>query len=1827
MIKWNKILSILLVAVMALSLLPTPPVRAAVDVASVSVPSYSGGTSSSWMTYDGGLGTALGDTGSSSKMRIVTGTTSSQYSTYRDLLKSKGYTVLYSKSVPAKTDGTNNRHYKFLSPDGTYVIYTYWTPATSQVRIIVDTHVDTLRKFTYTSPDRLAAEKGGTEVYMYSLTASTDGFKNTSTYATENRSNSGSMFIVKMPDNSLFVVDGGTYYQMGDRACEQLYDFMRSITGVPEGEKIIINTWFVSHLHFDHCAGFPRFLHKYNTEFELLNIMYNFDIEGASQKYIRRVARLFPNAKYYKQHTGEIFDICGVRFDVLYTVEDRYKPNSSNKLILNDSACLGNYTEENNGSTVLRMTFDGKEMLLTGDIEKADAVLMAMYPAADLKSDLLQIPHHAFDEHTTLVKTIAPTISFINQAESAVRNREDLYDHNAAWKSYAGTIYFAGEKTIGYSADKGVFYNKVFDTVDFINWSARTYEMEEENAYVSDPVVDPEAYYRYTRVKTLTSAENTYIIVDDKLDQTLSYDAVTGTAGSAVPGFHADNDEFYFADSQRRGVNWLISYTTSGSLDVQATSGTTYSGTVPIYKGTGDYWGTPTKGRYLAVANGDTYASTGQFESWTAFTNMMETATKPILIDLLSGGYFLIYRYGYTSTKYYPVYRDGNNSTGWGSGKLDKSVVTGNLAYFRHRMYAYNETPDTMLLSWKGHKDYYVNKGTPQADVIGLLSADLRVTYRFENFAGTGEIFYDGWEGQKAGTYWLEFPNGYKSGTPGTYAVEIKYKNASGTVLELGGFNLHVKNPADDPDSKALFFDFNDDADARLRYKNQPQYNEVNFDSGSRWTYIEYHGTNKISDPTTGYVDPKAGILKIYSKTNDTVRRNLSMYTYSEGKTPLNYNAKDAEVIQIRFKMDNLKAWSDQAPYFRMFYYYNNGTENVYTHDRDGKLGADFVSDGKYMTMTIPILTAGELSSVTDTYAPTQTLNSCTSITGLRPCFLNLVPIDASQPSSITYDYIYIGPKEGAPAEEEDNFLFFDFTDTEEDRTRYDHERYNYTNFDREENPFWATSETNSEVQVYNEREMNNKEGVLKVAVAETTAAGTNNSNLGPWVATTQIPGVFVERANKTFHGLGYEPQAGDYVQVRFKLTEGVVRAGENIATDIVLIYDRTTDGTVARGTYDIVPTYEFKTGEYLTVNFELTEEFTSADVISTIGFRFRGIKSETKGAGHLIIDYIYVGQKGTVPPTAQTVTFCTEDGSVLDEVRVSAGGTAVYTGEMPTKAYDKVNHYTFAKWVDKNGAPAVLDNIAGDLTVYASFTATKHSYKEKLITPATCTGEGQKEYTCSCGYGYVEAVPVAAHTPAITPAVAPTCTETGKTSGTYCSVCNAVIVAQSEVAALGHSPEIIPGTPATCTATGLSDGSYCTVCKVTLQEQTVLPVEEHSAVVVPGKAPTCISSGLSDGSKCGGCGLTLKAQETLPRLGHDMHYTDLGDDHEVKCSRCDKISTEAHSYENGLCICGKEEPKEPVEDSALKIGHSLDLASDITLNYAVTVASMAGFDMDSVRLEITVPVYEGNALAGNKVVVLEPELRGSYYYFTLKGRTAVHMNDRMIAVLYGTKDGQTYRSPTDSYSIADYAYAQLGKTSAKAELRALCAELLRYGAQAQIFKSYRTDALVDSRMTETQKALLTAEDTVTFQNNNVQGNELESPQVTWLGKSLDLNTRVTIVYIVDTANYSGDAEDLTMHLEYVDSKGVMRNIIVTDPQPYSEVEGRMAFRFDGLLAAELRTVVKAQIYAGETAVSNSLVYSADTYGNGRKGQLLSLCKALFAYSDKAKAYFTGLNG
>ena len=372
------------------------------------------------------------------------------------------------------------------------------------------------------------------------------------------------------------------------------------------------------------------------------------------------------------------------------------------------------------------------------------------------------------------------------------------------------------------------------------------------------------------------------------------------------------------------------------------------------------------------------------------------------------------------------------------------------------------------------------------------------------------------------------------------------------------------------------------------------------------------------------------------------------------------------------------------------------------------------------------------------------------------------------------------------------------------------------------------------------------------------------------------------------------------------------------------------------------------------------------------------------------------------------------------------------------------------------------------------------------------------------------------------------------------------------------------------CLLFDFTDGyqSYCcSRCAETTA--TVVASTGHTAVTDPGMAPTCTAYGLTEGSHCADCNAVLIEQKTLPML--------------------------AHTYADGQCtVCGE---------------------ADTTVTPFVTTDLISGY------LKVTIPRYNGNEAEGTTTVEISPVLNGAFYYFALTGLTAVQMGDTVEAVLHMTKDGEKYISNTDFYSIA--TYAQLNKTTVSQKLRVLCAELLRYGSAAQIFKAYRTDAPVDAAMSAADRSLLRDLETVTFSNNNTILDDLEVPAVTWMGKSLDLDSRVSLKFVVNATNYKGDPQALTLRLTYVNYRGEVQTVTLEDPAIYMEGQPFYAFRFDGLLAAELRCVVDAAVYEGETRVSQTLRYSADTYGNGKTGDLLTLCKALIAYSDTALAFFT----
>ncbi len=522
---------------------------------------------------------------------------------------------------------------------------------------------------------------------------------------------------------------------------------------------------------------------------------------------------------------------------------------------------------------------------------------------------------------------------------------------------------------------------------------------------------------------------------------------------------------------------------------------------------------------------------------------------------------------------------------------------------------------------------------------------------------------------------------------------------------------------------------------------------------------------------------------------------------------------------------------------------------------------------------------------------------------------------------------------------------------------------------------------------------------------------------------------------------------------------------------------------------------------------------------------------------------------------------------------------------------------------------------------------ATGHTEVTEDAVAPTCTAEGKTEgkYCSVCKEVLLaqEVIPATGHAEVTQEAVAPTCTTEGKTEGKYCSVCEEILLVQETVPATGHTEVTASALDPTCTTAGMTEGTYCTECGTVLLAQEVIPPTGHKEVVDPGLMPSCRESGWTEGKHCSVCGTVTLAQEIIPATGHSYRYSKLDDQrHRLTCANCGSSKTEAHSYENSLCICGAREAVQPVLDSALKLNHSLNLASDISLNFIVPKATLAGYDMSTVYVECDLEVYEDEFLTGKTQVRIDAEEVGNYYYFTLTGLTAVQMNDTVSSVLYGEKDGQLYCSAVDSYSICDYAYSQLNKAGSSVALKTLCADLLRYGAKAQVFKGYRTLELADGRMTEAHKAYLSDIEAVTFGNTNKVLNDLPGATVTWAGKALDLDSKVCLKFIFDPTGYTGDVADLTLKVSYKDLYGEAMSLTLTESAVYDPGRNLYAFTLDALLASELREVVSVQIYAGNTPVSATLQYSADTYGNNKTGNLLELCKALVAYSDSAKSFF-----
>ena len=251
----------------------------------------------------------------------------------------------------------------------------------------------------------------------------------------------------------------------------------------------------------------------------------------------------------------------------------------------------------------------------------------------------------------------------------------------------------------------------------------------------------------------------------------------------------------------------------------------------------------------------------------------------------------------------------------------------------------------------------------------------------------------------------------------------------------------------------------------------------------------------------------------------------------------------------------------------------------------------------------------------------------------------------------------------------------------------------------------------------------------------------------------------------------------------------------------------------------------------------------------------------------------------------------------------------------------------------------------------------------------------------------------------------------------------------------------------------------------------------------------------------------------------------------------------------------------------------------------------------------------------GQRASIVEGYVSGGQMVFPMRGIAPNRIGDTIVATIYATKDGKLYAGNPVTYSVKEYCDRMLLRYSDNEKLRTLLVDLLNYGALAQQYTGYNTDKLVNADLGDTQKAWGTAETPAIESIANLEYEKVEAPTVTWTGGGLSLRDSVAIRLRLKTDSLEG----LTVKVVMGEKTYELDAFSVADKA------GEYYVYFRGLNASQMRTAITATAYRDGQAVSDTVLYSVESYAASKldaaDAYLADLVKAMMRYGDSAENY------
>lgn len=286
-------------------------------------------------------------------------------------------------------------------------------------------------------------------------------------------------------------------------------------------------------------------------------------------------------------------------------------------------------------------------------------------------------------------------------------------------------------------------------------------------------------------------------------------------------------------------------------------------------------------------------------------------------------------------------------------------------------------------------------------------------------------------------------------------------------------------------------------------------------------------------------------------------------------------------------------------------------------------------------------------------------------------------------------------------------------------------------------------------------------------------------------------------------------------------------------------------------------------------------------------------------------------------------------------------------------------------------------------------------------------------------------------------------------------------------------------------------------------------------------------------------------------------------------------------------------------EDESCFMGANVVLTEDIVVKYTVKLPEGA----------------ENSATfnyRGTDYVVAGEETEGGLYVFAFDKVTPEYLGETIVA---------TVGEETKEYSVKQYLYTLLdeginelaekqGYSAAKiSAMQSLVVDLLNYGTAAQEYNGI-TENLANADLTDEQKAYATV-----YETPESIGEYTATKEVTFKSAGLYCGSALSAYFKV---NIPADksASDYTL------------NVNGTVLKASSTEENVATYVYRNITPLQFDDALVATVYEGETAVSDPLTYSVNTYVSRMENSAKTgaLAKAISSYGKSATAFVNALS-